>query len=158
MPNLTADYRENISKIATRLRVKESFDLIRRDLSVSGLGVSFFYIDGFIKDAELQRVMQFMLSRTAPISADEALLTLPYVEVDKTDDMETLAAAVLSGQAAVIAESFGSEAILIDARTYPARSTEEPDSDRVMQGAHDGFVETLVMNTALIRRRIRDER
>jgi len=28
----------------------------------------------------------------------------------------------------------------------------------VMQGAHDGFVETLVMNTALIRRRIRDPR
>ena len=47
---------------------------------------------------------------------------------------------------------------MIDARTYPARSTAEPDTDRVMQGAHDGFVETLVMNTALIRRRIRDPR
>lgn len=158
MPKLSADYHENISEIATRLRVKESFDLIRRDLSVSGLGVSFFYIDGFIKDAELQRVMQFMLSRTAPISADEALFTLPYVEVDKTDDLDILTTSVLAGQAAVIAESFGGEAILIDARTYPARSTEEPDSDRVMQGSHDGFVETLVMNTALIRRRIRDER
>ena len=158
MPKLSDDYRENIQKIATRLRVKESFDLIRRDLSVSGKGVSFFYIDGFVKDAELQRVMQFMLSRTAPLSATEALLTLPYVEVDKTDDMEILSSAVLSGQAAVIAESFGGEALLIDARIYPARSTEEPDSDRVMQGSHDGFVETLVMNTALIRRRIRDER
>ena len=47
---------------------------------------------------------------------------------------------------------------MIDARTYPARQTAEPDSDRVMQGARDGFVETLVMNTALIRRRIRDPR
>jgi stage V sporulation protein AF len=48
--------------------------------------------------------------------------------------------------------------ILVDARTYPARQTAEPDSDRVMQGSHDGFVETLVVNTALIRRRVRDPR
>ena len=113
MPKLSADYHENISEIATRLRVNESFDLIRRDLSVSGLGVSFFYIDGFIKDAELQRVMQFMLSRTAPISADEALFTLPYVEVDKTDDLDILTTSVLAGQAAVIAESLKSAIRLI---------------------------------------------
>ena len=158
MRKLSCSYRENIANIAARLRVVESFDLIRRDLSVSGLGVTFFYVDGFIKDAEMQRVMQFMLSRSAPISADEALSALPYVEVDKTDDEDRLCRAVLSGQAAIIAESFGDEAILVDTRTYPARQTEEPDSDRVMQGSHDGFVETLVINTALIRRRIRDPR
>ena len=158
MEKLSESYRENIARVASRLRVTESFDIIRRDLSVSGLGVTFFYVDGFIKDAEMQRVMQFMLSRTAPISADEALSSLPYVEVDKTEDADALCRAVLSGQAAIIAESFGGEAILVDARTYPARQTEEPDSDRVMQGSHDGFVETLVINTALIRRRIRDSR
>ena len=158
MKKLSESYRENIAGIAARLRVTESFDLIRRDLSVSGMGVTFFYVDGFIKDAEMQRVMQFMLSRTAPISADETLSTLPYVEVDKTSDEDVLCRAILCGQAAIIAESFGDEAILVDARTYPARPTEEPDSDRVMQGSHDGFVETLVTNTALIRRRIRDTR
>ena len=158
MEKLSESYRENIARVASRLRATESFDIIRRDMSVSGLGVTFFYVDGFIKDAEMQRVMQFMLSRTAPISADEALSSLPYVEVDKTFDADILCRAVLSGQAAIIAESFGDEAILVDARTYPARQTEEPDSDRVMQGSHDGFVETLVINTALIRRRIRDPR
>ena len=34
--------------------------------------------------------------------------------------------------------------------------TAEPENDRVMRGARDGFVETLIFNTALIRRRIRD--
>ena len=158
MGKLSLEYRENIARVAARLRIQESFDLIRRDLSLDGQRASFFYIDGFIKDAEMQRVMQFMLSESAPRSADEALNSLPYVEVDKTDDEDVLCRAVLSGQAAIIAEGFGGEAILVDARTYPARQTEEPDSDRVMQGAHDGFVETLVINTALIRRRIRDER
>ncbi|MBR2432637.1 MAG: spore germination protein, partial [Clostridia bacterium] len=46
-------------------------------------------------------------------------------------------------------------AILVDTRTYPARETSEPEGDRVMSGARDGFVETLIFNTALIRRRIR---
>ena len=46
--------------------------------------------------------------------------------------------------------------MIIDARTYPARETAEPENDRVMRGARDGFVETLIFNTALIRRRIRD--
>ena len=47
---------------------------------------------------------------------------------------------------------------MIDARTYPARSVGEPEDDKVLRGAHDGFVETLIFNTALIRRHIRDPR
>src|SRR5690606_19738781 len=37
-----------------------------------------------------------------------------------------------------------------------ARSPEEPDIERVVRGSRDGFVETIVFNTALIRRRVRD--
>ena len=40
-------------------------------------------------------------------------------------------------------------------RTYPARSVQESEDDRVLRGAHHGFVETLIFNTALIRRYIR---
>ena len=47
------------------------------------------------------------------------------------------------------------KALLIDARTYPARSVSEPEKDKVLRGSKDGFVETVVFNTALIRRRIR---
>ena len=48
------------------------------------------------------------------------------------------------------------QCILIDCRTYPMRSVTEPWKDRVLRGARDGFVETLVHNAALLRRRIRD--
>ena len=34
---------------------------------------------------------------------------------------------------------------------------EEPDKDKSLRGSRDGFVETIVFNTALMRRRIRDE-
>lgn len=153
---LGCDHLENIRRVGEMLGVNRNFDCIERHLSVGGEDVAFFYIDGFIKDAELQRVMQQVTSAEKMSSADEMLEKLAYVEVGTLSDVGAIVTAVLSGQTAVMAAAFSGVAILIDARTYPARQTAEPESDRVMQGARDGFVETLVMNTALIRRRIRD--
>ena len=158
MRKLSDNYGENTRNIATRLRIKDSFDIIERRLQAPDSEICFFYIDGFIKDAEMLKIMQFVLSMKEISSAQKTLAALPYVEVELAEDEDAVVYAVLSGQTAMLAPGFGSTAILIDARTYPARTTGEPDSDRVMQGSHDGFVETLAVNTALIRRRIRDER
>ena len=155
---LCEDYTANVVDLRSRLRVSESFDVIERHLTVGTSDICFFYVDGFVKDGEMQRIMQYLLSKKELGGAVETERCLPYVEVERCDDKDRIILAVLSGQSALLAESFGAEAILVDTRTYPARSTEEPQSDRVMQGARDGFVETLVVNTALIRRRIRDER
>ena len=158
MDRLGYDFRENVARISARLRCSESFDIIERDMKIAGSSVRFYYVDGFIKDGEMQKIMQHLISQKKLGTAREVMASLPYIEVERTDSIYAVVRAVLSGQAAIFSESFGADAILIDARTYPARPTSEPDSDRVMQGSHDGFVETLVINTALIRRRIRDER
>ena len=155
---LSQSHEENVRTVRELLRVGKSFDCIERHLSVGGEDVTFFYIDGFVKDAELQRVMQQVTSEDKISSARDIMQKLAYVEVGVLSDVDAIVTAVLSGQTALMAAAFSGVAIMIDARTYPARQTAEPDSDRVMQGARDGFVETLVMNTALIRRRIRDPR
>ena len=155
---LCGDYRLNVALMSERLRVKESFDIIERHLTVCERDMCFFYIDGFVKDGEMLRIMQYLLSQKEIGSAEELEKRLPYIEVELMHEPSKIIRAVLSGQTAVFAESFGDTAILLDMRTYPARQTQEPESDRVMQGARDGFVETLVVNTALIRRRIRDPR
>ena len=155
---LFTDYDGNIKMIRERLRVKESFDIIERHLSVCDRDMCFFYIDGFVKDGEMLRIMQYFLSQKSIGSAEELEKKIPYIEVELSSECGKIIRAVLSGQTAVFAESFGDVAILLDLRTYPARQTQEPESDRVMQGARDGFVETLVVNTTLIRRRIRDPR
>ena len=153
---LFCEYTENIEMMAQRLRVKENFDVIERHLDVAGADMCFFYIDGFVKDGEMMRIMQYLLSQKTVGTAADLERKLPYVEVELSQDPKKIIRAVMSGQTAVFAESFGDTAILIDLRTYPARPTQEPESDRVMQGSRDGFVETLVVNTTLIRRRIRD--
>ena len=156
--SLSLSHTANVSLLASRLRARESFDIIERHLRVAGEDVCFFYIDGFTKDSEMQRLMQYLLSQKSLTDAHSLVSSLPYIEVDLGGEVDAIVTAVLSGQTALICSAFPLESILIDARTYPARGTEEPNTDRVMQGAHDGFVETLVMNTALIRRRIRDPR
>ena len=155
---LSESFLENVIRIRLRLGVGKSFDVIERELCAAGVKLSFFYIDGFVKDGEMQRVMQAILSMKAISSVGAVEEILPYVEVTRAESYDEVIGAVLSGQSAVIGESFGGVALLVDARAYPAREPSEPDSDKVMQGARDGFVETLVVNTALIRRRIRDER
>ena len=156
--SLSLSHTANVSLLSSRLRVRESFDIIERHLRVAGEDVCFFYVDGFTKDSEMQRLMQYLLGQKELGDARSLVSTLPYIEVELGGEIERIVTAVLSGQTAVLSSAFPSESVLIDARTYPARTTAEPDTDRVMQGAHDGFVETLVMNTALIRRRIRDAR
>ena len=156
--SLSLNHEANVALLASRLRVVENFDIIERHLSVAGQDVCFFYVDGFTKDSEMQRLMQYLLSQKSLTDAGALVSSLPYIEVALGREADRLVTAVLSGETLLLSSAFPSESIVIDLRTYPARSTEEPDTDRVMQGAHDGFVETLIMNTALIRRRIRDPR
>ncbi len=159
MQRLTENYKENLAFLKLRLAPEDSFDVICREILIGKDKAALFYIDGFTKDGVMQKLMQhFMGLKSLPDAQTFASVNLPYVEVDVISEIEPLITAVLSGASVMIGEGFGASAVVIDSRTYPARQTEEPDSDRVMQGAHDGFVETLIFNTALIRRRIRDPR
>ena len=160
---LVASYQENVKTLDETLRVEASFDLIKRTLKVGQDELTLYYIDGFIKDSVMLRLMQHFISLKGLPKGADAVKTfcetqVPYVEVDVTQDVEQLVLFTLSGAAVMLGSTFGAGGIVIDARTYPARETAEPENDRVMQGARDGFVETLIFNTALIRRRIRDPR
>lgn len=80
---------------------------------------------------------------------------LPYVEVDTVSDFDQVLRNLLSGTTCLFIDGYES-CIVIDCRTYPARNVGEPEKDKSLRGSRDGFVETIVFNTALIRRRIRD--
>ena len=131
---LSGDYNLDTLIVREALRVEESFDMIERHLTVAGTDVCLFYIDGFTKDGEMLRIMQYLISLKSLGDATELMRILPYLEVERVSGISEIRHAVLSGQTAILAEKFGTEAILLDLRTYPARTTEEPESDRVMQG------------------------
>lgn len=157
MRTLTKDYQKNVDFLNRTLRVSDSFDMLSKTLKLQGGELTFYYIDGFVKDTVMQKLMMHFISlKNMPPSAEDFMKTsLPYVETDVSVDVDLMIQMVMSGATLMIGSSFEDRAIVIDSRTYPARETSEPEGDRVMIGARDGFVETLIFNTALIRRRIR---
>ena len=155
----TTDYNINLQIISDALRSEQSFDLVKRDLIIADRKAALFFIDGLLKDDITEKILEFFYKNVKSENFKSALYfaqsSVPYVEVEVTSDLKKICTDVLSGISALIIEDF-TEVILLDTRTYPQRSTSEPDNDKVLRGSRDGFVETLINNTALIRRRIRD--
>ena len=155
----TTDYNTNLQIISDALRSEQSFDLVKRDLIIADHKAALFFIDGLLKDDITEKILEFFYKNVKSENFKSALYfaqsAVPYVEVEVTSDLKKICTDVLSGISALIIEGF-TEVILLDTRTYPQRSTSEPDNDKVLRGSRDGFVETLINNTALIRRRIRD--
>ena len=162
MRPLSFNFNENIENLDTSLGVKENFDIIKRELLINSTRVVMYYVDGFVTAALMQKLMMHLTtikdfgSNTHESVIEFAKKSVPSVEVDTEYDFDNACKAVLSGCTLLIAEGFGDGAIIIDTRSYPARVTAEPENDKVMRGSRDGFVETLIFNTAMIRRRIRD--
>lgn len=150
---------ENIKMINELLQVDKSFDLLYRVIDVGDHRLCFYFIDGLSKDEIMEKIMEFFYKMTPEDFPSDAYgfskKYLPYGEVDLIKDTDALIKYVLSGVPCLFIDGYA-QGLAVDFRTYPARSVDEPEKDKVMRGSRDGFVETLVFNTALIRRRIRD--
>ncbi len=143
------------------LPVNKSSDLLVRSFNFGGRSAILYYLDGFLNDVVMERLVSNLLSITPKqIQATADLWDfvhkfITYTEVDVYQDTEDVISQLLSGKSVFMVDGLAG-AIVLDLRDYPARSTEEPEKERVMRGSRDGFVETIIWNAALIRRRIRD--
>ena len=161
MKFFTDDYNSNLHMINETLRIGESFDIIIKRLEIGGRKASFYSLSGFIKDEMFEKELEYLSKLTKEDmrnteDADEFLdKYVTYIQCKSETDFEKFITAILSGAIGLIVEGF-SKAIIIDCRSYPARGVQEPESDKVLRGSHEGFVETVVFNTALIRRKIRN--
>ncbi len=149
---LTGIFDTDVAFLKQTLRIGESFDLVFRILTPkSGQRCAFFYIAGFADGQVIQDFMRYC------IDAENLRLkeqTIPYVEASNSSDTDEIIKKIMSGMAALIIEG-EQGAFLMDMRKMPVRGVQEPENDKVLRGARDGFGETLQPNAALIRRRIR---
>ncbi len=152
------DFMTNKKMIDELFQVDKSFDLIYRVVTIGGRAACFYFIDGFCKDEVMEKLLEYLYKLTPeqmPETAHDFLKNaLPYGEIDLISDENTLIQRTLSGIPVLIIDGYD-KFLAMDFRTYPARGVDEPEKDKVMRGSKDGFVETVVYNTALIRRRIR---
>ena len=160
---LTREITENIKELDLILNLDENFDLLRRDIVIAGKKASIYFVDGFIKDEVVEKMLEFILKITpddmtkAKTAFDFMRLFTSYVEADVKSDTSDIVTGVLSGALALVIDGYDS-AVMIDVRTYPTRGIAEPEDDHVLRGPRHGFCETMVLNAALLRRHIRDPR
>ena len=159
MERVSANYEENVRALDGLLGVGRCFDMIARDLMIGGKRARLWVVDGYGDDAVIERMLSFWLAlesvenaRTMQRFIDRYVT---FSEVNAETDLKNAVTSVFLGKTLLLIEGYDACA-LIDAKQFPARGVEEPASGKVLRGAHDGFIETLVANAALLRRRIRD--
>lgn len=159
--NLSASLDTNIRQLHRLFPIGKSYDIITRELYAGKTRCYFIGINGFCDNEMLLKILTDLQNQQIPKNQDSSSLSrfmaakIGYVQTEAARDYDTVVKEVLSGASALFLDGFSS-AIILDTRSYPARGIEEPDAERVTRGAKDGFVETLVFNTCLIRRRIRN--
>ncbi|WP_268928730.1 spore germination protein [Microaerobacter geothermalis] len=153
---------DNKKILKDRLGLDANFDIGTKELNIGDKEMCLYYIKGFANDLALvpilgeladvkrenlvPKVLQHLLKR---------YLNHQQVTIVKT--MDELVDQLLSG-AVILLINQEEEALIVDAKSFPGRNPEEPDTERVVRGSRDGFTENIIVNTALTRRRIRDER
>lgn len=154
-----ADYLSSAAALRDALQTQKSFDLVERPVFFGGRRALFVLLDGFVKDDLFEKIIEFFYSLKEDdpcFSSPQDFLdrAVPYCEAAYEKKLDNVVTAVLSGQTALAIDGLDGF-LLLDIRTYPQRDSAEPEKDKVFRGSHDGFVETMVLNCALIRRRIR---
>ena len=81
--------------------------------------------------------------------------SIAVTDLKEIDDINQGVDMILSGETLMIIDQWD-KALIIASKGWPMRGVTEPSTETVIRGPAEGFTETLRVNTALVRRRIRD--
>ncbi len=155
------NYHSLLTQIKAQTPVGESFDLLERKLKIGERDATMFFVDGLVDGVVMQRVVASLqgLEKKAvdrAKSAEEFMAyNLAFLDCVLASDVNQGIQLLYSGLIPLLIDGYD-RIIVIDGRNYPLRNVSEPSKEKSLRGAKDGFVEGMMTNIALIRRRIRD--
>ena len=161
MEKFSNDYAENVRVLDDLLGVERSCDMVSRNYLIGGRQARLWVVDGFGSDGVIERMGAFWLAlkpeTVQGMTRMQEFLDrcITFSESNVTFDVSDAVTSVFLGKSLLVVEGL-SGAALMDAQGYPSRGVDEPPDGKVLRGSHDGFVEAVVPNMALLRRRIRD--
>jgi stage V sporulation protein AF len=159
---ISKNIEENEKFLKDRLGIGVSFDVGVRKIFVLKKELQLYYCTGLC-DSEFiimlyRELMDMDHGHRSPGKVKELVHNhLAHQQVELTKSLDEAVDRMLSGLIVIFLDG-EEEAFIVDVRSYPGRSPEEPDIEKVVRGARDGYTENIIINTALTRRRIRDER
>ncbi|MED1723347.1 spore germination protein [Brevibacillus parabrevis] len=153
---------ENISDIELSLVIDENIMMIEKGLGdCDDLVIRRFrdkrdtdcaivFLDGMVdRNIISEFIITYMTNPQIPVDLPASN------ELESTDGLRQVIRNVLSGTA-VLMRNGESKAYLNNTRGWDRRSVDEPQTESVVRGPRDGFCETLCVNSALIRFRLKD--
>lgn len=159
---------KNVQYVNDLIGIGVSWDIVAKSFSFSNLKMMSYVTNGFFLTMNVvlllenveKSISEFVQSRgenhfTMSELAEYLSTHISFVQVQRVPKMSDAIRFILSGPLVTFFDGFD-EALMIDTRIYPMRGIEEPEVERVIRGPRDGFTETMLMNTSLIRRRLRD--
>lgn len=153
-------YKEYLAFFRQELPLGESFDLLERQLAIGGRKGTCWFVDGLTDGELMQRVMDYLM-KVQPRDMEGIITSqqfisahMPFLDTALAKSNEEAVTRLYSGLVPLIVEGLD-KIIIIDVRSYPQRSVEEPQKEKSLRGAKDGFTEGFMTNIALIRRRLR---
>lgn len=157
---IVTSLQANRDALEALIPLQKSFDLVCRDIFLGSSKALLLCVNGFVSSDVQQQVFS-NLQDSADYSQSYTLDYYAYVknkicfaQVDSVTSLEEFCVQMLSGPMALLIDGYD-QGIVIDVRSYPFRGIKEPDSEKISRGSRDGFIESLVTNTSLIRRRLR---
>lgn len=165
---LTKNYKDNLQRLKNIF--EGCMDIIFRELQIEmdeTIDATLIYLDGMVDRVTLHNnILRSLMTNVekadypkdlSPLKRLDRIKNIDLLvgEVKDENDMYLLVNAVLSGDVIFLLD--GSEkALIINGRGWTARGVEKTDTENVIRGPRESFSETLRVNTALIRRRIKD--
>ncbi|NNU89022.1 MULTISPECIES: spore germination protein [Anoxybacillus] len=153
---------ENEQFFKDAIGVGTSFDLGVRKLNILKTDVHLYYCNGLCDTQYIIELLEMLVQvndhERQSVKLPEIIENrLVHQQVNPVKSLDEAVDFLLTGLILLFIDG-ETKAFAVDVRSYPGRSPEEPDTEKVVRGARDGYVENIVVNTALTRRRIRDER
>lgn len=154
--------KDNETYIKDHTGIDVTFDVGFRELIIIKEKVQLYYVNGLVDDSTVVEVIKVLVGLNDHESNEEEIKDIIHnrlvnLQVEFVDTMDEAIDQLLSGLVTIFIDG-EDQALVIDIRQSPGRSPEEPDTERVVRGARDGFTENIVASVALMRRRIRDPR
>lgn len=154
------DIEKNIAYVKEKLGLGVSFDIIYREFCYGDTRVATFGINGMNATQTVTTALKNIFppsdrAVTVEVLYDLLVHEMAIQQAKVVSDMEDAIVGLLAGEMIFFIDG-ETRALSVDARSFPSRSPSESTLEKVTRGSKDSFVETLVFNTALIRRRLRD--
>ena len=166
---LKTNLQENLQKIKETLGT--SSDIIIREIRIGkegSLKAGIIYTDGLTDTPSLQNFILETLMLDIKgielqkrVSPEQNLISvlkdfaMTVGEIKDLSDFDTLFIGLLSGDTIILIDGYA-QGLYISNKQWVERGVTEPTSQTVVRGPREGFSENIRVNTALVRRKLKD--